>query len=207
MSRLKNPGPYAPFRRSSFSTVYGVKPDGFWRLTRNRAVRVGTERRTERVLLTEAPAADPDLAAGRWVNLVVRSAGAETEVSANGRTLLTVREPEEAEPQLPPALGAVAFNTRPGSAGPKPDARFEIDYVAAWRPGGPPKLTAEEQAKIAPGSWPVRQDVAPPAGFRPIFDYTVANDFRAFVTDEARLQELRRRYQEYVGPVRGEPVI
>jgi ABC-type Fe3+ transport system substrate-binding protein len=68
-------------------------------------------------------------------------------------------------------------------------------------------LTAEEQAKIAPGSWPVRQDVAPPAGFRPIFDYHVANDFRAFVTDEPRLAELRRRYQEYVGPVRGEPVI
>jgi ABC-type Fe3+ transport system substrate-binding protein len=68
-------------------------------------------------------------------------------------------------------------------------------------------LTREQQERLPGGNWPVRADVAPPAGFRPIFEYNVANDFRAFVTDEPRLEELRRRYEEYVGPVRGEPVI
>jgi uncharacterized protein YkwD len=125
-----------------------VKPDGLWRLTRNRAVRAGNDWRTETVLLTEAPAPDPDLAAGRWVNLVVRSAGLETVVWANGRVLLTGREPEDVEPGLPPAYGAVAFNTRPGRAGPKPDAKFEIDYVAAW---GPPRPDAPPAKDAYPG--------------------------------------------------------
>ena len=68
-------------------------------------------------------------------------------------------------------------------------------------------LSREEQAKLAPGNWPVRRDVAPPAGFRPILEYNLLNGYREFVIDEARLVELRRRYQEYIGPVRGEPVI
>ena len=68
-------------------------------------------------------------------------------------------------------------------------------------------VSRDEQAKLAPGNWPVRRDVAPPAGFRPILDYNVLNGYREFVVDGARLEELRRRYQEYIGPVRGEPVI
>jgi ABC-type Fe3+ transport system substrate-binding protein len=68
-------------------------------------------------------------------------------------------------------------------------------------------LSREEQAKLTPGNWPVRRDVAPPAGFRPILEYNVLNGYRQFVVDEARLVELRRRYQEYIGPIRGEPVI
>ena len=68
-------------------------------------------------------------------------------------------------------------------------------------------LSREQQERLPPGNWTVRRDMAPPAGFRPILEYNVANDFRAFVTDEARLEELRRRYETYIGPVRGDPVI
>jgi ABC-type Fe3+ transport system substrate-binding protein len=68
-------------------------------------------------------------------------------------------------------------------------------------------LSREEQARVPIGSWPVRSDVAAPAGFRPILEYNVLNGYREFVNDGARLEELRRRYQEYIGPVRGEPVI
>jgi ABC-type Fe3+ transport system substrate-binding protein len=68
-------------------------------------------------------------------------------------------------------------------------------------------LTRDEQAKLPPGNWPVRRDVAPAGGFRPILEYNVLNGYREFVVDQARIEELRRRFQEYIGPVRGEPVI
>ena len=68
-------------------------------------------------------------------------------------------------------------------------------------------LTPEEQAKLPPGNWPVRRDVTPAGGFRQILEYNVLNGYREFVVDQARIDELRRRFQEYIGPVRGEPVI
>jgi ABC-type Fe3+ transport system substrate-binding protein len=68
-------------------------------------------------------------------------------------------------------------------------------------------LSKERQAQLPPGVWSIRQDVAPPDGFRPIFEYNVLNDYRAFVIDEPRLVELRRRFESYIGPVQGEPVI
>ncbi|HLH23468.1 MAG TPA: ABC transporter substrate-binding protein [Chloroflexota bacterium] len=68
-------------------------------------------------------------------------------------------------------------------------------------------LSRDEQSHLPPGNWPVRQDVPPPAGFRPILEYNVLNGYRDFVIDEPRLEDLRRRFEGYVGPVRGEPVI
>jgi ABC-type Fe3+ transport system substrate-binding protein len=41
-------------------------------------------------------------------------------------------------------------------------------------------LAKEQQSRI--GTWPARLDVQPPAGLKPIFDYTLANDFRSFMT-------------------------
>src|SRR5436309_2023841 len=56
-------------------------------------------------------------------------------------------------------------------------------------------LSREVQSRMPAGYWPARQDVAPPAGYRPIFEYNVASGFRDFVLDEPRLEELRRRYE------------
>ena len=58
---------------------------------------------------------------------------------------------------------------------------------------------AEQQATT--GTWSVRGDVAPPAGYKPIFSYKVVNDYRDFLTNEARIVELRKRFEHYTGPV------
>ncbi len=60
-------------------------------------------------------------------------------------------------------------------------------------------LAPEQQAKL--GTWSPRGDVPPPAGFRPILSYNVANDYRAFLTDQAVVAELRKRFESYIGPI------
>lgn len=54
------------------------------------------------------------------------------------------------------------------------------------------------------GRWSPRTDVEPPVGFKPILEYNVANDFRAFITDDAKVVELRKKFEQYIGPVKGE---
>jgi ABC-type Fe3+ transport system substrate-binding protein len=61
-------------------------------------------------------------------------------------------------------------------------------------------LEKEQQAKFT--GWSVRADVAPPAGLKPIFRYTLANNYADFVSDQARLAELRKRFEGYTGPVK-----
>jgi ABC-type Fe3+ transport system substrate-binding protein len=60
-------------------------------------------------------------------------------------------------------------------------------------------LEPEQQVKT--GTWSSRRDVPPPAGYKPLFDYQVANDYRAFLTNEPQLVELRKRFEGYTGPV------
>jgi ABC-type Fe3+ transport system substrate-binding protein len=60
-------------------------------------------------------------------------------------------------------------------------------------------LAPEQQVKL--GTWSPRSDVAPPAGFKPILTYNVANDYRAFLTDQPQVAELRRRFETYTGPI------
>ena len=60
-------------------------------------------------------------------------------------------------------------------------------------------LAPEQQAQL--GTWSPRGDVPPPAGFKPILSYNVANDYRAFLTDQAQVAELRRRFEGYTGPI------
>jgi hypothetical protein len=48
----------------------------------------------------------------------------------------------------------------------------------------------------------VRPDVAPPPGLKLIFRYTLANNYADFVSDEANLAELRKRFEGYTGPVK-----
>lgn len=60
-------------------------------------------------------------------------------------------------------------------------------------------MDAAQQSRI--GTFSARTDVPPPAGLKPLFSYTLENNYRAFVTDEARLAELRKKFEAYTGPV------
>jgi ABC-type Fe3+ transport system substrate-binding protein len=62
-------------------------------------------------------------------------------------------------------------------------------------------LSKEVQASLPPGTWPVRSDVVPSGGMKPILTYKVVNDYREFLTDEPRLVALRARFAKLVGPI------
>ena len=59
----------------------------------------------------------------------------------------------------------------------------------------------EPAQQVATGTWSSRKDVPPPAGFKPIFDYPVVNDYRSFLVNERELVALRKRFEGYTGPV------
>ena len=48
-------------------------------------------------------------------------------------------------------------------------------------------LAPEQQSKLP--TWSPRSDVPPPAGFKPIFSYKVANDYVAFLTDQSKVAD------------------
>ena len=60
-------------------------------------------------------------------------------------------------------------------------------------------LEPEQQGAV--GTWSSRSDVAPPAGYKPILSYNVVNDYRAFLGDQPKVAELRKRFEAYTGPV------
>ena len=66
-------------------------------------------------------------------------------------------------------------------------------------------LDKEQQSQI--GTWSSRSDVQPPPGLKSLSEYKLANDFAAFITDEARANELRKRFEAYIGPIKGTPTI
>jgi ABC-type Fe3+ transport system substrate-binding protein len=59
----------------------------------------------------------------------------------------------------------------------------------------------EPEQQLRTGTWSSRGDVPPPPGFKPIFEYKVVNDYIGFLTDEAQLVALRKRFEGYTGPV------
>jgi ABC-type Fe3+ transport system substrate-binding protein len=61
-------------------------------------------------------------------------------------------------------------------------------------------LSPEEQSKT--GNWSPRSDVPAPYGWKPILSYKVVNSYRAFLTNTAQLEELRKRFEAYTGPVK-----
>jgi ABC-type Fe3+ transport system substrate-binding protein len=61
-------------------------------------------------------------------------------------------------------------------------------------------LSPEVQSKT--GNWSPRSDVLPPYGWKPILSYKVVNDYREFLTNTKQLEELRKRFEAYTGPVR-----
>jgi ABC-type Fe3+ transport system substrate-binding protein len=60
-------------------------------------------------------------------------------------------------------------------------------------------LEPEQQSKLP--TWSPRSDVPPPAGYKPILSYKVANDYRAFLSDDKEVAALRERFEGYSGPI------
>jgi ABC-type Fe3+ transport system substrate-binding protein len=59
-------------------------------------------------------------------------------------------------------------------------------------------LQKEQQERV--GTFSPRLDVAPPAGFKPLTSYKIANNFREFITDDKLVADLRKRFEGYTGP-------
>ena len=58
-------------------------------------------------------------------------------------------------------------------------------------------LAKEQQSRT--GTFSPRADVPPPAGLAPLSSYNIDRGYRALVSDESRLTELRKRFAAYVG--------
>jgi ABC-type Fe3+ transport system substrate-binding protein len=61
----------------------------------------------------------------------------------------------------------------------------------------------QQQRTAASGALPVRPDVEPPAGLKPLSDYRIADDYIAFISDENRTKELRHKFEGYIGKPQG----
>lgn len=61
-------------------------------------------------------------------------------------------------------------------------------------------LQPEQQARQ--GTWSSRSDVPPPPPLKPLSSYHVANAFRSFIMDEAKVEAMRARYLGFTGPVK-----
>jgi ABC-type Fe3+ transport system substrate-binding protein len=57
-------------------------------------------------------------------------------------------------------------------------------------------LAKEQQSRT--GTFSPRADVPPPAGMAPLASYNIDNRYRALVSDDSRLTELRRRFGTYI---------
>ena len=60
-------------------------------------------------------------------------------------------------------------------------------------------LEKEQQARL--DTWSPRRDVPPPAGLPPLFSIGLANDYPVFISDEALVADLRKRFEALTGPV------
>jgi ABC-type Fe3+ transport system substrate-binding protein len=61
-------------------------------------------------------------------------------------------------------------------------------------------LAPEQQAKI--GTWSPRSDVPAPYGWKAIMSYKVVNNYREFLASTRQLEELRKRFESYIGPIK-----
>jgi len=60
-------------------------------------------------------------------------------------------------------------------------------------------MAKEQQSRI--GTYSARTDVDPPVGLKPLSAYKIAAGYRQFVSDEKRLVALRKKFENYTGPV------
>ena len=59
-------------------------------------------------------------------------------------------------------------------------------------------LAPEQQKRT--GTWSPRSDVPAPNGWKPILSYKVVNDYRAFITNDQLIKDLRARFGVLPGP-------
>jgi ABC-type Fe3+ transport system substrate-binding protein len=59
-------------------------------------------------------------------------------------------------------------------------------------------LAKEQQSRL--GTFSPRLDVPPPPGLKPLVSYKIANAFREFITDDALIADLRKRFEAHTGP-------
>jgi ABC-type Fe3+ transport system substrate-binding protein len=59
----------------------------------------------------------------------------------------------------------------------------------------------EPTQQIATETWSGRRDVPPPSGYGPIFSYKVVTDYEAFMVDQTKIADLRKRFEKYSGPI------
>jgi ABC-type Fe3+ transport system substrate-binding protein len=57
------------------------------------------------------------------------------------------------------------------------------------------------------GAWSTRGDVVPTGGLKPIAEYKTADQFGDFIMTEALVSDLRKRFESYIGPISGDPVL
>src|SRR5262252_3494860 len=61
-------------------------------------------------------------------------------------------------------------------------------------------LEKEQQSKL--DTWSARRDVPPPDGLPPLFSIKLANDYPAFISNDALVAYLRKRFEALTGPVK-----
>src|SRR5262249_3574814 len=61
-------------------------------------------------------------------------------------------------------------------------------------------LEKEQQGKL--DTWSARRDVPPPDGLPPLFSIKLANDYPAFISNDALVADLRKRFEALTGPVK-----
>jgi ABC-type Fe3+ transport system substrate-binding protein len=61
-----------------------------------------------------------------------------------------------------------------------------------------------QQRTAASGALPVRPDVDPPPGLKPMASYRIADGYIDFISDEQRTKELRHKFEGYIGKPQGE---
>ncbi len=59
----------------------------------------------------------------------------------------------------------------------------------------------EPAQQVATETWSGRSDVPPPSGYKPIFSYKVVTDYQAFLTNQSKVADLRKRFEKYSGPI------
>jgi ABC-type Fe3+ transport system substrate-binding protein len=125
---------------------------------------------------------------------VVRSVGAGTNVATfdatssadavkrAGQPIESVFSEQDATPLFTVTAGIFKDAPHPNAA----------QLFLAWF------MAKEQQSRI--GVFSARMDVPPP-GLKPLSAYNTASQYREFVSDEKTLNELRKRFETYTGPV------
>jgi ABC-type Fe3+ transport system substrate-binding protein len=111
------------------------------------------------------------------------SAHMAADPQAKGAPLAVVFSPADPTPVFYNSSGILRAAPHPNAA----------KLFTAWY------LSKEQQ--IITANWSARRDVPPPAGYRPLSSYHIANEYRAFVVNAELVNSLRAKYLAYTGPV------